>query len=358
MLPRYQSPLFILCLTLFISAFSSAQAAPPISKVEVVKPMIASNSQTLRLSGSLTAERHSLLSPRVDGLVINVNVDAGSKVKKGDVLLKLDPALSQHQLAQAKANVAKVIVDREEAQRLITEAERLRAKNHISASELSKRKSVLALNKSELLAVKATQANIEETLRRHTLPAPYSGVISNKMTEAGEWISRGDAVLELVNLDVVRLDLYVPQERFADITQQTHVTVIPDSYPDQQLTGHIQAIVPVSDAKVRAFLVRVQLDNKVHALLPGTSATAEFHINPEQQSLILPRDALLHHPDGHVSVFVIEEGKALRRQVVTGKLTDTGVSILSGINADHLVVIRGNEMLQDQQIVDIINADK
>ncbi len=321
--------------------------------VEVVKPILSNEAQTLQVSGSLTTEKRSLLSPRMDGLVVKVNVDAGSEVKQNDVLIQLDPALVQHQLAQAKANVAKAIVGRDEAQRLVAEAERLRTNNHIPQSELAKRKAALELTKPELLAVKAAQANIEEMLRRHTLTAPYSGVISKKMTEAGEWVSRGDAVLELVNLDAIRLDVNVPQERFADINKDTLVNVIPDAYPSELLSGQIQAIVPVSDAAVRAFLVRITLDNKSRLLLPGNSATAIFNIQGQAQNLIVPRDALLHHPDGQMSVFIVEDDKAMRRHVKVGRQTTKGATITSGIDANQRVVIRGNEVLKDQQPVQI-----
>jgi RND family efflux transporter MFP subunit len=224
MFSRYYQPrLFYVFSLVALSALSSISQAQENMVVDVIKPVISSNSQILRLSGSLTAEKHSMLSSRVDGLIAKVNVDAGSHVKKGDVLLNLDPTMSEHELEQVKANVGKVIVDRNEADRMVKEAEGLVTRKTLPQNELAIRKANLALKKAELLSVSASQSIIEETLRRHELIAPFSGVISNKMTEMGEWVSRGDPVLELVNLDEIRLDINVPQEHFADINRGASV---------------------------------------------------------------------------------------------------------------------------------------
>jgi len=323
--------------------------------VSTTRPQQSAIAETLRLSGSLTAERQALLSPRVDGLVAQVLVDAGSNVKQGETLLKLDPAIARQQYAQSQAATEEARAARNEAQRLVTEAESLRQKNYISESELANRKSNLALSQAALVAAEAAEHTALEQLRRHDLPAPFSGVISAKNTEAGEWINRGTAVLELVAIDRVRLDVKVPQERFSEITASSPVEVIPDLYPGQRLPGKISAIVPVSDPQARAFLVRVVVDAQTLNLLPGTSATAEIGLNGNDgQKLLVPRDALLLHPDGGYSVFVVEDGLAKRHQVQIGQQSQRGVSIINGLSADADVVIRGNEVLRDGQAVTIV----
>ncbi|PCJ29979.1 MAG: efflux transporter periplasmic adaptor subunit [Gammaproteobacteria bacterium] len=345
------------CLVVLSSLFSTSQAQDNMV-VDIIKPVISTHSKILKLSGSLSAEKYSMLSPRVDGLIAKVNVDAGSHVKKGDVLLQLDPTMSQYQLKQIKANVIRVMADRNEADRIVKEAEGLIARKTIPQNELAIRKANLELKKAELLSVRASQAIIEETLRRHDLIAPFSGVISNKMSEMGEWVSRGDSVLELVNLDEVRLDIKVPQEHFAEMTKGAVVTVISDAYPKQRLKGHIHAVVPVSDSQVRAFLVRITFDNKTLSLLPGTSATAEFTMPlANNHQLLIPRDALLINPDGSHSVFIIENDKAFRRKVELGRILPAGVNIISGINIDDWVVVRGNEVLHHQQSVTVNYID-
>lgn len=344
--------LFWLCLGLFCLPLHADEAIP-VSTITPTQSMVA---ETLTLSGSLTSEKQAMLSPRVDGLVKTVLVDAGYKVNKGDVLIKLDPAIAHQQYVQTQAATAEAEAARNEALRLVNEAESLRKKNYISESELANRKSNLALAEAALLAAKAAENTALEQLRRHDLPAPFSGVISAKMTEAGEWVNRGTPVLELVATDRVRLDVKVPQEQFSAVSETSPVEVIPDVYPNRRLPGKINAIVPVSDPQARAFLVRIVVDTSDINLLPGTSATAIIGLNDRSgQKLLVPRDALLLHPDGRHSVFVIDNGIAKRRQVTIGQQSQAGVSILEGLEADAQVVIRGNEVLRDGQAVTIVN---
>ncbi len=323
--------------------------------VTVVQPAVADLAETLRLSGSLTAEKQAMLSPRMDGLVKEVLVDAGYRVNQGDVLLRLDPAISKQHLAQAKAASREVDARILEAKRLVKEAERLRGENYISATELATRESNLALAEAALAAAKANENTRAEELRRHDLPAPFSGVISAKMTEAGEWINRGDQVLELVALDRVRLDVNAPQEQFASINENSQVSVFPDAQPGKELPGKIIALVPVSNAQARSFLVRIVLEDTSTPLLPGTSATAEIKLdNGKLPGLSVPRDAVLRHPDGGRSVFIVNaDNQATRKQIQVSREVNQQV-IITGINQQDRVVLRGNEVLQEGDSVRIV----
>ncbi len=347
--------LWLTGLSFFLLAIRPAFADT--TPVTVVQPVVADLSKTLRLSGSLTAEKQALLSPRMDGLVKEVLVDAGYHVKQGDVLLRLDPAISQQHLAQAKAASREAEAGALEARRLVKEAERLRGENYISATELANRQANQALSEASLAAAKANENTRAEELRRHELPAPFSGVISAKMTEAGEWVNRGDQVLELVALDRVRLDVNAPQEEFASISEGSNVSVYPDALPGQKLPGKITALVPVSNAQARSFLVRIVLEDASTQLLPGTSATAEIKLDGDHLAgLTVPRDAVLRHPDGGRSVFTVNaNNKATRKQVNVSEEGNQNVVITSGISQQDRIVVRGNEVLQEGDSVHFVD---
>lgn len=356
-----QPPLLTVWLTGLV-LFLSLMIRPALAEtkpVSVIQPVVADLSETLRLSGSLTAEKQAMLSPRMDGLVKEVLVDAGYQVKQGDILLRLDPAISQQQLAQAKAATREADAGVLEAKRLVEEARRLRGENYISATELANREANLALAEAAMAAAKANENTRAEELRRHELPAPFSGVISGKMTEAGEWINRGDQVLELVALDRVRLDVNAPQEQFASISAGSSVSVYPDARPGEQLAGKITALVPVSNAQARSFLVRIVLDETGTQLLPGTSATAEIKLNRNTlPGLSIPRDAVLRHPDGGRSVFTVDaDNKVHRKQIEIAQQSDNNVVVTAGISREDRVVLRGNEVLQEGDSVKIV-ADR
>ncbi|WP_040576740.1 efflux RND transporter periplasmic adaptor subunit [Methylophaga lonarensis] len=339
-------------LTCLMMCLPTAASADP-AIVMTTTPKSALSGQAFRLSGSLTAERESRLSPQVEGLVSRVFVDAGDRVKQGDVLLQLDTAVARDQLAQAEARLLEAQTLLTERERLVNEAQRLRQQNHISETESARRLSEQQMARAALDAAEAAKRLAQTFLQQHSLRAPFDGVIKNKWTEAGEWIQRGTAVLELVATQPIRLDVQVPQERFSALNTNTPVSIFPDALPGVEIPAQITAIVPVGDQNARAFLVRIVVEPDQHLLLPGTSAVAEFRLQYENDPLIVPRDALLRHPDGNQSVFVIKDGIAYRQPVKTGARLSEGVVITDGLTADAEVVIRGNEGLRDGQSVHV-----
>jgi RND family efflux transporter MFP subunit len=340
----------------FPVALAWAQDAAPVA---VAKPRPAQVTDELRLTGTLTAERSARLSPRVDGLVSRVRVDAGDRVKAGAALVELDSAVASLALERAKAGTAEARARSDEATRLAIEARRLVAEKHLPQTELARREADAELAAAALAASEASEREQVELLRRHTVPAPFSGVVARRLTEAGEWVARGTPVIELVATDRVRLDVQAPQERFAAIRDDAVVQVFADSLGGESLPGRVVARVPVSDPSARTFLVRVLVDGAAGRLLPGTSATAVIGLPGSQQALVIPRDALLRYPDGSHSVFVVREAAggstAVERPVRLGR-GGAQVEILEGIEAGDRVVVRGNERLRNGQPVRVTDG--
>lgn len=335
--------------------------AQTLSTVVVVMPAAAPVAEQLQLSGTLSAERSARLSPRVEGLVSRVRVDAGDTVRAGDALLELDATLARLTLDRSRADSAQGRAQLDETARLLDEGQRLAEQRHIPPSEVATRRASHALAEAAQSALLAAEREQTEVVERHVLPAPFDGVIVRKLTEAGEWVTRGTPVLELVAIDRVRLDVQAPQERYRDIVENAEVVVRPDTMPGVELPGRVAARVPVAgDTSARSFLVRILIEDTGHRLLPGTSATAVIRVQGEQRRdvLSIPRDALLRHPDGGFSVFIVEPGdeaRVQRRPVRIGREGNGMIEILSGLPADRPVVVRGNEVLVDGQRVRVLS---
>lgn len=345
-------------LVLALPCVSSAQqqlAAP----VRVTVPRSASIGQELRLTGTLTAERSARVSPRVDGLVARIRVDTGDRVKAGATLLELDATVAVLALRRAEANADEARVRLEEARRLLTEGRRLVAERHLPQTELGRRESEADLAAAALASSEAAQREQAELVRRHVLPAPFSGVVARRLTDVGEWVSRGNPVFDLVATDRVRLDVQVPQERYPSLNPDAQVTVLPDALPGTGLKGRIVAKVPVTDPTLRTFLVRILVEDAEARLLPGTSATAVIGLAGRGTALMVPRDALNRYPDGSHSVFVVEEQGGLlvarERRVRLGR-SAAEVEVLEGLAPRERVIVRGNETLRDGQPVRIVDA--
>jgi RND family efflux transporter MFP subunit len=202
-----------------------AWAQDAVAPVSVELPRPAQVSEELRLTGTLTAERSTRLSPRVDGLVARVRVGAGDRVEAGATLIDLDSAVARLALVRAQAGTAEARARATEAERLAAEARRLASDGHLPQTDVARREADGKFAAAALVAAEAAGREQAEILRRHVVPAPFAGVVSRRLTEVGEWVARGTPVIELVATDRVRLDVQAPQERFQAIREDAEVRV-------------------------------------------------------------------------------------------------------------------------------------
>ncbi|MEM9386779.1 MAG: efflux RND transporter periplasmic adaptor subunit [Pseudomonadota bacterium] len=342
-------------LCLFLLPFSARAQ----TNVDVVSAAPSAIDEVFELSGTLTARHQARLSPLVDGLVESLAVDAGHEVAPGAPLLRLDATLAKAAQRRARATRAQVQAAYDEAVRRVEEARRLVAERHLPQTELDTRLALMVQAEAAVGVAEAGLREQDELVARHALTAPFAGVITARNTDIGEWVARGDSVLELTSLRGVRLDVQAPQERYDDLRGDTVVEIIPDAAPRTALAAEITVRLPVGGGSgARTFLVRLQPVDESVRLLPGTSAIARFHLAGDVADAVqIPRDALIRHPDGGYSVFVIADSNdgltAERRRVTLGRSAGEQVQVLSGVNPQERVVTRGNEVLREGERVRI-----
>ena len=342
----------LLALALLAAPALHAQQAPPVDVALAERTEIV---EELPLTGTLTSPRTARLSPEVEGRVSEITVDAGDRVARGDTLLALDDELVRLELEQAQAALREAEAELTDARRRLREARDLVERQSIPQTEVETREAQVQRMAAVVARRTAERAYQQARVERHTLEAPFTGVIARRLTDLGEWIEPGTAVLELVAVDRLRLDLQVPQSYFGRVDRRTPVAVRLDAMPDRTLEATVNEIVPVSDPSARTFLARVALDNAGARLTPGMSARATLRIDTGRTSVVVPRDALIRYPDGRVTVWVARhnsETYTVSEQRVRTGLTFAGqVEIVEGLDTGTPVVVRGNENLREGQQV-------
>lgn len=323
------------------------QAQSKALPVKVATAEIAPLYETLTLHGTLKAELSADLSLAVGGLVKGVDVDIGSQVKEGELLLSLDDEITRQEWIQARALYHSSQTRLQEAQRQVAEGEQLHKKKHLAQNKLIALKVARNVARSDMEAAKAEAALSKHQISQHQLHAPFPGVITEKHTERGEWLNSSDPALTLVALDKILLDVQIPQAYFSSIKNALEITLYPDTAPDSAITAEIHTVVPFGQQQTRTFLTRFKPKQASPLLLPGTSARIHLSFTTGEESVLISKDAVLHHADNGNSVFVITDNKAIRRTVKLGDIKGNKVQILSGIEAGERVVIRGNEVLRE-----------
>lgn len=338
-------------LGLLFTIYSMTSAVEAV-EVEVFYPNQESHQLSLELSGTVTAEKDAQLAPLEAGLVKAIFVEAGDKVSVGQALLSLDDTLVKLRLAQVRADKISAEVQQQEAQRQYDEVVSLAKRKVVADSLLAERKANLASANAALTNAQAQLALQQEIVKRHTLTAPFDGVIARRQVDIGEWVSQQNQIFQLVSNSSLRLVVDLPQEHLRAISQTTDIVVhvIPDVMPDQQYQLPLSNIVGISDSASRTVQVRINLPSSSD-LIPGMSARARFDLASQGEKLTwLPRSALKRHPDGGNSVFTVDGNKIKRHKIELIKNESDRVAVI-GLPGNAAVVISGTELLKDNQTV-------
>jgi len=321
----------------------------------------------LILTGTATARRTSSISPFSDGLVTEMLVDVGDVVSAGEVLAKLDGVIAGHELATALASLDEARAQLRDAVRRRDEAARVHADNLIAASTYESAVAEADIRKAAVARLQAEYERQQEIVRRYQVRAPFAGIIARKFVEVGQWVQRSQALFELVDAEVLRIDVPVPQSYFSSIDEGTPATVRFDALGERPIEGRVSTRVPISDNAARTFLARVELDNSRGLFAPGMSVSVTFRPGASQKddALHVPRDALVRAPDGSYRLWLAEgEGDQTTARSATvevsrfnGKFAVISTAAGGGqIKAGDRVIVRGNEGLSPGQSIRIIES--
>jgi len=334
-----------------------AREAAPVAIASAERTQIV---EEIPLTGSITSPNVSVLAPEVEGRLASLEVDAGDRVARGDRLAALDGELARLDLEQAQAVVREAEVALDDARRRLREVRNLAEEQNVAETEVRAREAEVRRDAAVLDRRRAERARAEALLERHALQAPFAGAVARRMGDLGEWVGPGTPILELVQVDRLRLDLRVPQRYFGRIGRGTRVRVRLDALAERELVESVTDVVPVTDPDARTFLARAVLDNEEGRMAPGMSARAILELDAGRTGVVVSRDALIRYPDGRITVWIAEGEGATRtvteQRVRTGLTFGDRVEIRKGLEAGTPVVVQGNEALRENQSVRIRQA--
>lgn len=329
------------------------ERAPPIGvETAVVAPLL----DVVRLTGTVTAARVARISSAVGGIVAAMSVEVGDRVGAGEPLAELDDELAQHALERARAAVREGDAALADARRDLAVGRRLAAGSSLPQNEVEAREVRVAAAAAALDRLRAEEALQAARLQRHVVVAPFAGVISLKVAEAGEWLEPGTALVELVETAAPLIDVPVPQDYFRRLDERVAITVQLDAAPGPPAAAGIAATVPVGDRDARSFLLRLRLEDDQQAAMPGSSAQVTLNLAAGETGVVVSRDALIRYPDGRASVWAVagDGASVTERYVEPGRAFGDRVHLRAGLDAGEQVVVRGNEGLREGQPVRVV----
>ncbi len=244
------------------------------------------------------------------------------------------------------------------------------------------RKEQIAQARAQVAIRKAVANRLADQLKKHTIRTPFNGFVSAEHTEVGQWVSQGELVAEVIELDYVDVEAYVPEQYIAYIHKGQEVTVEIPALQNHLFTGIVELVNPQADTRSRTFPVKIrvkntiefpeqsqaEIENKVIKANPliksGMQARVHLTTGKKEEALLLPKDALVLGGPQRI-VFVVVPGKG--KEPATVKVVPVVIGVANG---DHIVVqgelqegdqvvIRGNERLRPgQQVIPQLEKTK
>lgn len=292
------------------------------------------------------------LAAGADAEVVEVSVRVGDRVQEGDPLVRLDPSLARTRVAAARASRSETAEELEQARRDRERAERL-GHTVLPQAEIERDQTRVQTLDARSDRLKASEREAKAQLSRHRVVAPFSGVISARLVDPGDWVAPGDPVLSLIDDERVEIIVAGSAELVQRVQTGTRALV---TYREHQVSAEIVGIVRALDPATRTARLRLLPEKPETWLLPGISLDVSFEIDRDEEGVLVPRDALVYGAVG-TRVIRVTDGKAESVPVeVIATADDEALVSAQGLAEGDTVVIRGNERLRPGQPV-VIEAE-
>ncbi len=316
--------------------------------------------EELPLIANVVANQSGEISTNVAGQIQEVLVRAGDEVKKGDVLLVIDPEilklnveLSRGQLEEANAGVEVARASKAQAQRAYDRSLKLRGSSGFSAARLEDATDALASAAASLLRAQAglirAQAGLElseKNLRDGVIRAPFDGVVYQVNPITGTFVTRGQSVVVMVDKTTLELEIPLPTRYLDQVGAGSPLRFM---HSGQEIISKIDRVVPREDPRTRARAVRASLAPGLN-LVEGQSVQVILTLSAGAPQITMSKDALIDGPQGKI-VFKVVDGLAQPTPVQVGASVNNRFVVLDGLQEGDVVVVRGNERLRPGQPV-------
>ncbi|MFZ5569281.1 MAG: efflux RND transporter periplasmic adaptor subunit [Thermodesulfobacteriota bacterium] len=381
--PRGRSFYFIVLILLGLGTAAALviylrETSVPVS-VMTVEQVLAGKEQTiLNASGYVTPRRRATIAAKITGRLVEVLVDEGMHVAKGEVLARFDDAdivaaikTLEAEVVAAEAAIAEIEVNRINARRNLERDIQLHRTGIITQKDLENTQTLRdSLDARRLLAGKQRDvsrtrlAQMQQELINYTVTAPFSGIVVSKDAQVGEIVSPVSAgggftrtgIATIVDMESLEIEVDINESFIAKVKNGQAVTAVLDAYPDWSIPAKVRTVIPTADRQKATVKVRIAFDKLDPRILPDMGVKVAFMDAPLESdsggrnAVRIPLEAIRQEGDRHI-VFIYKGGTVESRAVKTGTVTGTSVDILAGILPGEQVVAGNIAELADGDTV-------
>ena len=318
--------------------------------------------QVLELTGNIAAQLEVDVSFKIPGKVIeNIFVDTGDRVRardkialleKDSIMAKQDQAraalaLARANLAQAATNYEVLLKDQKRLENLYKEKAVSRQKLDHMEAQVKTASETKKLAQAQINQAEAALRELNIAIKDHTLVAPIGGYISKRYVDKGAMSAPGMPVVKITNEDELKIITYVTEKEFVHVKKGMIVEICADACPDKNIPASVSIVSPTINPSTRTGEIEIHIDNKDKLLRAGMFVRIKLHLG-KKQAVVINRDALMKIPGtGGIFVYVVEDGKAVQKNVKTGIEQEKIIEIASGLSPGEKVIVTGQNRIRE-----------
>jgi membrane fusion protein, multidrug efflux system len=309
--------------------------------VAAAHPQLKDFALEVEALGTVRANESVDITSKVADRVVAIRFEEGKQVTKGDVLVELDSV-------EARADLAAAEAAERDSRSQFKRSQELFQTRALSEAQLEQLEATMLANQARVAAARSR-------VNDRTIVAPFAGRVGLRNVSLGGLVSPGAVITTLDDLSVVKLDFSVPEIFLSNLKVGLPIEAKSSAYPNATFKGSVDSIDTRVDPTTRSIVVRALMDNRDSRLRPGMFTTLRL-MRSEGKALMLPENAVVPENSSHF-VFVVEQGRARKREVKLGRRRPGEVELLDGVTADELVIVDGTLNVHDGSSVVVRDAN-
>ncbi|WP_365755071.1 efflux RND transporter periplasmic adaptor subunit [Noviherbaspirillum sp.] len=307
-------------------------------------------------SGDVRARVESRLGFRVGGKIVSRKVDVGSTVKRGQVLMQLDPQDLQLAQAQANAGLRAAESNRDLARAELKRYQELRAKNFVSQAVLDAKETAYKAAQASFEQAQAGYRNQSNQAGYTTLVSDVDGVVTGVDAEVGQVVAAGSPVVRVAKTGDKEIVIGIPEDKVDALRRVSDVRVRTWANPTQIIPGTLRELSPVADPATRTYTAKISIPNAPDGIKLGMTAYVAFAGKTANEMIKLPLTALFQDKSS-TAVWVVENGSVKLAPIQVGGTSGNDILVAGGVAPGQTIVTAGVNLLKPGQKVKILGDE-
>jgi RND family efflux transporter MFP subunit len=352
--------ILVIILAVYFALGNALTQAIEVSLTTVALSSPSQSNAVLTASGYVVAQRKASVASKATGRLVYLGVVEGDKVKKDQIIARLEDSDMQAALDQAKANLTMNQADLTTAERALKREKSLFEKGLSTEADYDAADAQYRRVRASIDVAKAMMTGQEVALENTRVRAPFDGTVLSKSADVGEMVvpmaasvGSKSAVVTIADMSSLQVEADVSESNIQRVTPDQPCEISLDAYPDKRYPGYVAKVVPTADRAKATVLVKVAFKSYDSRVLPEMSAKVLFLTKPidaasmDAKPILTVSSSAIVARNGKKVAYVVKEDKTEEVPVTTGREFESLIEITSGLAAGQKVIDKVDDKIID-----------